>query len=111
MKVTFGTMNGETTLAFVPETHEELRALLAEHEHEAFCPDCESPLDDIEAALCPCCGEGIGAEPEYTKVRSRETEVEPLNPEGDRPGPNYLPDPHLDSDKYDDWQGDMTLGC
>jgi len=69
MQVTFGTINGETTLAFVPESHEELRALLAEHEHEAFCPDCEAALDDCEENLCPCCGEGIGAEPEFTRVR------------------------------------------
>jgi hypothetical protein len=97
-------MNGETTLAFVPETHEELRALLAEHEHEAFCPDCEATLDDPAANLCPCCGEGVGAEPEFTRVRPvetledkylRETYPEPLDPEGDR-GPNYLPDPDLD---------------
>jgi rubrerythrin len=69
MQVTFGTINGETTLAFVPESHEELRALLAEHEHEAFCPDCEATLDDPADNLCPCCGEGIGAEPEFTRVR------------------------------------------
>jgi predicted amidophosphoribosyltransferase len=94
MQVTFGNMNGEVQVVFVPETHAELKALLAEHEHEAFCPDCEATLDDCEENLCPCCGEGIGAEPEFVRVRKAE-DTEPLNPEGDR-GPNYLPDPDLD---------------
>jgi len=71
MKVQFGTMNGEVTLSFVPENHEELRELLRLHEHEAFCPDCEATLDDPEEDLCPTCGEGVGAEPEFTKVRPK----------------------------------------
>jgi len=95
MQVTFGTMNGETTLAFVPETHEELRTLLDQHGAEAYCPDCEATLDDVADWACPTCGEGIGAEPEHTLVRMIEEEVEPIDPEGDA-GPNYLPDPDLD---------------
>jgi predicted amidophosphoribosyltransferase len=54
-------MNGEVQLILVPETHAE-------------CPDCEATLDDLEANLCPTCGEGIGAEPEFVRVR-------PLTPE------------------------------
>ena len=69
MQATFATIDGQVTLAFVPETHEELRNLLAAFEHEAFCPDCEATLDDPEDNLCPTCGEGVGAEPEFTKIR------------------------------------------
>lgn len=71
MQVTFTQINGENVLAFVPETHEELRAMLAEHEHEAYCPDCETALDDCEDDLCPTCGEGIGMVPEYVKTRKK----------------------------------------
>jgi len=69
MQVQFFRMNGENTVSMVPETHEELRALLAEHRHEAFCPDCETTLDDPADNLCPCCGEGIGMEPEFVHTR------------------------------------------
>ena len=73
MNITLGRINGEVTLAFVPETHEELRILLAEHEHEAICPDCEQTLQDIEAELCPHCREGIGCEPEFVAIRPIKT--------------------------------------
>lgn len=71
MNITFGIMNGEVTLAYVPETHAELNALLTEHEHEAFCPDCETTLADLEANLCQTCGEGIGCEPEFVQIRPK----------------------------------------
>jgi predicted amidophosphoribosyltransferase len=56
------------SLCLVPETVEELRSLLAEHEGEAYCEDCEATVEP-DADLCPTCGEGIGCEPEYRPVR------------------------------------------
>ena len=72
MQVQFIQIGGENTVCMVPETHAELRALLAEHEHEAYCPDCETTLDDCGQNVCSCCGEGIGMEPEFVKTRPCE---------------------------------------
>jgi predicted amidophosphoribosyltransferase len=71
MQTLFGNIFGQVSVVKTPDTHEELRAMLLEYGFEPFCPDCEATLDDTEAWLCPCCGEGIGAEPEYVKVRRK----------------------------------------
>lgn len=71
MKVTFCTIDGENGLAWIPETHEELRNMLSLYEHEAYCPDCEATVDAGET-VCPVCGEGIDAEPEHVPTRKKQ---------------------------------------
>jgi hypothetical protein len=72
MQVTFMNVRGlGSVLVHLPETNAELRTLLDEHGHEAYCEDCEQTLDDLDAGTCPTCGEGRLAETEYTKTREK----------------------------------------
>lgn len=99
MQTIWTTTDGETSLAFVPETQEELQALLTLHEGEAFCPDCEAAVD-LSDTVCPTCGEGIGSVPEHTPVRAKGSH-EPTDDDGE---------PYESHDLYDDGEALASAG-